>query len=66
MNGRWSAHEPRGLDPGGRERRAAEHQHGRIARVNAWVRRREHVIVVGLFAGVGAYLVVKGIVTLAS
>ena len=46
--------------------RHAAAAHGWITQVNEWVRRHEHVIVVGLFAGVGAYLVVKGVVTLTS
>ncbi len=40
--------------------------HARIAEINAWARAREQVIVVAVFGCVGAYLVVKGIVELAS
>jgi hypothetical protein len=39
--------------------------HARIEQLNAWARAHQQVIVALLFAGVGAYLVVKGIVGLA-
>ena len=46
--------------------RHADAAHARISQINAWVREREQTIVVVVFAGVGAYLVVKGIVALSS
>ena len=46
--------------------RHADAAHAKISQINAWVREREQTIVVVVFAGVGAYLVVKGIVELAS
>jgi hypothetical protein len=46
--------------------RHAARAHEKIAQVNAWARARERLIVVALFGSVGAYLVVKGIVELAS
>lgn len=45
---------------------AAARAHAWITRINAWVRAREQVILVIVFASVGAYLVVKGIVALGS
>jgi Sap, sulfolipid-1-addressing protein len=47
-------------------RRHAEGAHARIARVNAWAKAHEQVIVVALFASVGTYLVAKGISGLVS
>jgi Sap, sulfolipid-1-addressing protein len=44
----------------------AARAHAWITRVNAWVRAREQVLLVIVFASVGAYLVVKGIAVLAS
>lgn len=41
-------------------REHAELAHARIARLNAWAREHEQVIVVALFASVGTYLIVKG------
>ena len=46
--------------------RHADAAHAKIAQINAWAREREQTLVVVVFAGVGAYLVVKGIVALAS
>ena len=37
-----------------------------LARVNAWARRHQRPILTGIFAGVGAYLVVKGTAELLS
>ena len=46
--------------------RHADAAHAKIAQINAWAREREQLLVVVVFAGVGAYLVVKGLVALAS
>ena len=46
--------------------RHAAGAHEKIARINDWARAREHVILVVLFGSVGVYLVVKGIIELAS
>ena len=46
--------------------RHAAGAHETIAQVNAWVRAREQVIVVAVFGSVGTYLVVKGVLELAS
>jgi Sap, sulfolipid-1-addressing protein len=46
--------------------RRAARAHERIEQINAWLRAREQVIVVVLFAAVGAYLVIKGILELTS
>ena len=46
--------------------RHADAAHAKITQINSWLRAREQVIVVALFAAVGAYLVVKGIIELKS
>ena len=46
--------------------RHADAAHAKIAQINAWAHEREQMLVVVVFAGVGIYLVVKGIVALAS
>ena len=45
-------------------RRHAAAAHSRITRMNAWMQAREQVILVLVFGGVGAYMVVKGITEL--
>ena len=40
--------------------------HAKITEINSWIRAREQVILVIVFGTVGAYLVIKGIVALAS
>jgi hypothetical protein len=42
-------------------RRDAEGMHAWIARVNAWAKAHEQMLVVAVFASVGTYLVVKGV-----
>ena len=42
-------------------RRDAEGMHAWIARVNAWARAHEQMLVVAVFASVGTYLVVEGV-----
>ena len=42
-------------------RRDAEGMHAWIARVNAWAKAHEQVLVVAVFASVGTYLVVEGV-----
>ena len=42
-------------------RRDAERMNAWIARLNAWARAHEQVLVVAVFASVGTYLVVKGL-----
>ena len=46
--------------------RHAAGAHEKIEQINDWARAREQVILVVLFGSIGAYLVVKGIVALAS
>ena len=46
--------------------RHADAAHAKIAQINVWAREREQMLVVMVFAGVGAYLAAKGIVELAS
>ena len=46
--------------------RHADAAHAKISQINSWARERQQMLVVVVFAGVGAYLVVKAIVELAS